>query len=343
MRQSLAFSALVLALSACTTVDTDRTTLDMPVSIRTQVTFEPLTREKATRFIEAERHIFKENTDPMKAEKKAIEDGRKERWDEVAREFPECGRQRHCTSGISRGDVKRFERFNDLNKEILEYDRRIVVLEAAIRDWERRLELRTRAIINRFIVYEVLQLPEHEKRLQGLLVYSLESFDTRKQISYHLLRYGGDNNMVPAVVGDLDFRMLGRPIDEAAVIATFEVYLMPLYNEPRAPTRYIVTMLVNSYQLDLRQYDKDFMLDWGAKIAEPFQEELRQQVFCGLYSISSDTLWPRLAANRTKRCSEPRARMQAKYAEKFNDRFPANSWMLPLAYYPMARPLTGGY
>jgi|GEM_PF-6790011 len=343
MRQIPASLALFLLLSACTTVDTDRTTLDMPVAIRTKVTFEPLNRERAERYLETERNTFRVNTEPMKKEKTALEAGRKERYDEISREFPECGRQRHCTSELSRGDVKRFERFNDLSKEILEYDRRIVVLDAAIRDWERRLELRSRAVINRFLVHEVLQLPETEKRFQGLLVYSLESFDSRKQMSYHLLRYGGNQNLVPAVLGDLNFRMLGRPIDEAAVIATFEVYLMPLYNEPLAPTRYVVTMLVNSFQLDLRYFDKDFMQAWGQKLAEPFQEALRQEVYCGMYSISSDTLLPRLAANRTKRCLGPRERMQAKYTEKFADRFDPASWMLPLAYYPMARPISGGY
>ncbi len=343
MRNFAASMAFLSLFTACTTVDTDRTTLDVPISVRTQVTFEPLSRESATRYIETEKHVFKKNIDPMREEKAALEAGRKERYDEISREFPECGRQRHCQSNLSRGNVKRFERFNDLNKEILEYDRRIVALEASIRDWERRLELRTRAIINRFVVHEVLQLPSLEKRFQGILVYSLESFDTRKQMSYHLMRYGGSDNLVPTVLGDLDFRMLGRPVDEAAVIATFEVYLMPLYNEPKAPTRYVVTMLVNTHQLDLRHYDKDFMRDWSAVLAEPFQEELRSQVFCGMYSISSRTLIPRLSANRTKRCEGPRDRMQAKYSEKFRDRFPPNSWMLPLAYFPMARPITGGY
>jgi hypothetical protein len=345
MRNSflVCLGGLSALLSACTTVETDRTTLDIPIAIRTQVTFEPLDREKAARYLETERHAFKANTEPMLKEKTALEAGRKERFDEISREFPECGRQRHCTSHLSRGDVKRFERFNDLSKEILEYDRRIVVLEAAIRDWERRLELRSRAILNRFLVHEVLQMPEFEKRFQGVMVYSLESFDTRKQLSYHLLRYGGDANLVPAVLGDFNFRMLGRPIDEAAVIATFEVYLMPLFNEPRAPTRYVVTMLVNTFQLDLRNYDKDFMREWATKMSEPFQEALRQEVYCGMYSIASETILPRLAANKQKRCQDARMKMQALFADKFLDRFTPATWMLPLAYYPMARPISGGY
>lgn len=345
MRFTSAWRPFILLgiLSGCTTVETDRSTLALPSAIRTHVTFEPLDRAQANHYISLENHIYKKNADPIREEIAALQGGRKERYDEISREFPECGRQRHCQSQLSRGGVKRFERFNDLSKEILEYDKKLVELEASLGEWGRRRELRTRAILNRFVVHEVLQIPKTETKFQGLLVYSLESFDTRKQMSYHLMRYGGDEQLVPAVVGDLDFRMFGMPIDEAAVIATFEVYLMPRYNEPRAPTRYIVTMLVNTHQLDLRVYDKDFMREWGNKLAEPFQEALREQVFCGMYSIASQTLLPRLPRGRADRCAEARMRVQPKEGQSFGNRFPPDSWMLPLSYYPMASPSTGGY
>lgn len=336
---------LLFSLPGCTvtSVESDRTTFNVPVAVRTRVTFEPLSREKAARYMEAERHAFKVGTDPLRERLEGLRAGRKERYDEVEREFPECSKQRHCTSHLSRGSVQRFERYNELSKEVLEYDRRIVELEAAIREWERRLELRTRAIVNRFLVHEVLKLPELETRFQGLLVWSLESFDTRRQASNHLFRYTGQE-MEPLVLGDLDFRMLGLPVDEAAVIATFEVYLYALHNEPLAPTRYVVTMLVNTHQLDLRYYDKDFLREWAGRLAEPFQEQLRQEIYCSIYSIASDTLVPRLDQNRARRlkCGEKRALMRAKQGERFADRFAPGFWLLPLAYYPMARPISGG-
>jgi len=328
----------------CTTVDTDRTTMALPTAIRTQVTFEPISRENATRYIEAERHILKTNVAPMREEISGLQAGRKERYDEISREFPECGRQRHCQSRISRGNVKRFERFNDLAKEILEYDKRLVNLESSVLEWERRFDLRHRAILNRFLVHEMLQLPEFENRFQAILVYSLESFDTRKQLSQHLLRYSGDEELFATMLGDLNFRMLGRPVDEAAVIATFEVYLMPRYDEPRAPTRYVISMLVNTHQLDLRHYDKDFVKEWSAKLVEPFQEVLRQDVYCGMYSIASETLLPKLdGRKKLKSCVGRRVRMQAKEADQFKDRFHPGASMLPLAYFPMASPISGGY
>ncbi len=338
------FFGLPLAACSTTNVDLDRTTLNVPMAVRTKVTFEPLSRDKAARYLEAERHTFKVNTDPLRERAEGLKAGRKERYSEVEREFPECSKQRHCTSQLSRGAVERFERYNDLSKEILEYDRRIVEIEAAIKEWERRLELRSRAIINRFIVHETLQIAKTENRFQSILVWSLESFDNRRQLSYHLFRYTGAD-MVPLVLGDLDFRMLGLPVDEAAVLATFDVYLMPLYNEPLSPTRYVVTMLVNTHQTDLRYFDKDFMNEWGKKLSEPFQEALREEVFCGLYTISSETLVSRLDQNRARRikCGDKRNLFQAKQAGKFSDRFDPGHWMLPLAYYPMARPITGGY
>jgi hypothetical protein len=337
---SLAFFALLGCVSS--NVDTDRTTFNLPIAVRTKITFEPLSREQASRYIETERHFMKTSTAPIRERLEGLRAGRKERYEEVEREFPECTKQRHCTSKLSRGAVQRFERYNDLSKEILDYDRRIVELEASINDWDRRLELRTRAIVNRYLVHEMLKLPEVEPRFQGLLIWSLESFDSRRQVSNHLFRYTGQE-MLPLVVGDLEFRMLGKPVDEAAVIATFEVYLQALYNEPRAPTRYVVSMLVNTHQLDMRYYNKDFLREWGSRLAEPFQEELRQQIFCSIYSISSETLVPRLNQNRARRlkCDEKRALMQAKQSENFADRFAPSAWLLPIAYYPMARPISG--
>lgn len=335
-------SAFLFAGCVSSNVDIDRNTLNVPLAVKTRVTFEPLSREKANRYIEAERHTFRVNTAALKERLEGLVAGRKERYDEVEREFPECSKQRHCTSSLSRGAVQRFERYNELSKEILEYDRRIIELEASLKEWERRLELRTRAIVNRFVVNEVLQVPkaQAETRFQAILVWSLESFDNRRQLSNYLFRYAG-MEMAPLVLGDLDFRMLGEPIDEAAVIASFDVYLHPLYNEPRAPTRYVVTMLVNTHQLDMRYYDKDFLREWGARLAEPFQEQLREEVFCGLYSLASDTLVPRLEQNRARRlkCADKRALMRTKQSGRFADRFAPGIWMLPLAYYPMARPI----
>jgi hypothetical protein len=339
MRLTLGVALLFPLLLGCASIDNDRTTLALPIAARTQVNFSPLDREQAKRFIELERHTHKKNTDPMREELAAIQAGRKQRFEEIAREFPECGRQRHCQSKISRGSVQRFERYNELAKEILEYDRRAVELDAAIQEWGRRLDLRIRAILNRFLVHQALQIPEHEHRFQSILVYSLESFDTRRRLSQRLLRFSGNESLVPAVYGDLDFRMLGRPVDEAAVLATFEVYLMPHHSEPLAPTRYVVSMLVNTHQIELQHYDKDFMREWAGKLAEPSQESLRLDVFCGMYSIASDTLLPRLDYNKQiKRCADRRVRMQAQDAGRFGDRFPALHWMLPLAYYPMNRP-----
>lgn len=324
-----------LLFLGCSSVGTDREAMVMPAALRTHITFEPLNREKANRYIEMERHVHKQNTESLREELAGLQAGRKERYEEISREFPECRRQRHCQSQLSRGSVKRFERFNDLAKELLEYDKRIVVLEASLNDWDRRLELRTRAILNRFVVHEVLQIPANVNSFQGIMAYSLESFDTRKQMSQHLLRYAGNNNLVASVVGDLDFRMFGLPVDEAAVIATFEVYLLPIYREREAPTRYVVTMLVNTHQLDLRFYDKDFMRSWGAKLAEPFQEALRREVFCAMYSISGKTLLPRLATGLAERCEPARLRLQPKDGNSFENRFPPDSWMLPLAYFPI--------
>lgn len=328
---------LLVAVTGCSTVADDRVNMHLPSAIHTRITFEPLDREQAQRYLEAERQLYKQNTDPMVERRQAVARGREERYAEIRREFPECDRQTHCMAHVSKGDVKKFERYNDLTKEINAYDTELVELDTAIRDWKTRLELRTRAILNRFVVHEVLQLPSVERHFQGIQPYSLESFETRRQASLSLMRFAPTDDLRPELLGDYDFRMLGRPVDEAAVIATFEVYLMPPLNDQKQPTRYLVSMLVNTHQLDLRFYDKDFLRPWAEKLVEPFQNALRQEAFCGLYSIAGETLAPRLELSRPKRCAEQRSLMRSLDAVKFPDRFTPDRWLLPIGYFPMER------
>ncbi len=328
--------AVFLLLSACSTIDRDPTTSYFPAAIHTQVTFEPLDLGQAQSYIETERHLFKTNTDPLRERVAGLEKGREERYKEIHLEFPQCDRQKHCLSHISRGDVKHFERFSDLAKEIHAYDQQIVELEATIHDWAYRFELRQRAILNRYLVHEVLQIASSEQGIQKILAYSLESFDTRRQASLYLMRFAG-NDVVPTIMGDLNFRMLSQPIDQAAVVATFEVNLLASANEENAPNRYLVSILVNTHQLDLHFYNEGFLRSWAAKLSEPYQVQLRQQVLCSLYSIANETLAPRLDSSRPMRCARARSEMQSLDANRMGDRFPPERWMLPLAYYPTNR------
>ena len=325
-----------LLLASCTTMEADRTTLSLPKAVHTRVTFEPLDREQAQRYLLGEKQSFKVHTQPMTERRESLARGREERYAEIRREFPECGRQRHCLQHISTGDVKKFERYNDLTKELNKYDSEIIEIDTALRDWQNRLELRSRAILNRFLVHEVLQMPSVEPHLQGVLVYSLESFETRRQVGVNLMRYSSEE-LEPQLLGDYDFRMLGRPVDEAAVIATFEIYLTTPRNDFNQPTRYVVTMLVNTHQLDLRFYDKDFLRPWAAKFVEAYQPTLRTEAYCGLYSIAGQTLAPRMGSQQARRCAEVRTEMRNTDAAKFPDRFTPDRWLLPLGYYPLGK------
>ncbi len=326
-----AFSCLV----GCSVAQTDPNNRAWETVLRTKLTFEPLDRERARAYIESERHAYQKATVGLRERIQGLENGRGERYGQISREFPECDRQKHCLSRLSKGDVKRFERYTELAKEIHTYDAELVELRANLQDWTHRFELRQRAILNRFLVHEVLRLPSIEKRLQGVLVYSLENFATRRQLSQALL---ASANIVPKFYGDYDFRMLGRPVDEAAVIATFEVYLAATPAQPEAPSRYVVSLLVNTHQLDLREYDHDFLKAWGAQLAEPYQKKIQQEVYCGLYSIAGKTLAAQFEALRIRTCGDVRNSMLGLDAQRFADRFAPEKWMLPISYFAMPAP-----
>ena len=65
MKLRLACALLALLLPACSTPEYDRSTLALPVAVRTQMTFEPLTRLQAERYIEGETHTFKTSIAPL--------------------------------------------------------------------------------------------------------------------------------------------------------------------------------------------------------------------------------------------------------------------------------------
>jgi hypothetical protein len=330
------FLLSLLALTACAAGSRDVHKGSTPMAgLETRINFLPPTRAEALRNLEIEREVNRKYTAPIRERIAELERGRQARYDVVAKEFPECRRQRHCQSDLSHGSVAKFERYGKLAKEINEYDTRIAELEGALGEWDWRYKIRQRAILNRFLVHEFLDIPRINRHLQGVLVHSLETFDSRKALSMRLVRYAGDS-VVPSVVGDLDFRMLGEAVDEGAVLATFDVYLAPGAAPPEAPTRYVVTMLVNTLQLDLRYYDDEFLRIWGERLEEPFQVRLRNEVFCNLYSISSNTLLPKLPFSKEKPCSSLRSEMQTLHADKFEDRFGPEKWMLAVAYFPMA-------
>ena len=195
---------------------------------------------------------------------------------------------------------------------------------------------RSRAILNRFLVYEVLQLPKFEPRFQGILAHSLESFETRRQVSVNLLRYA-PSPLDPRFLGDYDFRMLGKPVDEGAVIASFDVYLATPRNDFQQPTRYVVSMLINTHQMDLRFYDRDFLRAWAELLIEPYQKRLKEEAYCGIYAVAGDTLAPRMDISRPKICAELRSSMRNLDAARFPDRFPPDRWLLPISYYPFEK------
>jgi hypothetical protein len=295
--------------------------------IHTKVDFMPIERAERDRMLQLEKKVLETKVAGLQQELITVRKDRLERYELIKHDFAKCENQKNCISGLAHADVKQFERYNDLNKSLHEFDLRIITIEAEIKDWQNRFALRSRAINNRYLVGDFLKIPAEHPEVTQVSVHSLEAFDTRKAISYRLLQFS-DVDVTAYTWGDLDFKMLKRPIDEAAVIAAFDVRV-----GTGLDSHFVISFLVNSYQEDPLQYDKGFYRTWAKTLTEPKQESLIQRVLCSIYSIASPTLAPKLATVKARNCAEERTRMQALSTENFNDRFAPEDWLLPIGFY----------
>jgi hypothetical protein len=333
-RAALSISAcgLLLGGAACTSIENDPSTHDVTSAFTTQIDFQPPSREERIRRIGVEERIYQDKTKPLLAQKDQLEAERLALYKEVESEFPECGRQKHCNSKMVRGDVKKFERYNQISVGLREIDRKIIDVEADLAQWKYRHDLRVRALYNRYLVHEFLKLPKQTRDIPEVTVHSLEKFNDRKSLSYRLLRYSTDKDFYPSQVGDLDFRMLGKAVDEAAVIATFYITARESLDPSRKLARYLVTFLINTHQLDSQFYERDFFAEWATLLTEDQQKKLREKVLCTPYSIASNTLAPKMSPGKVKPCAEARAIMQAK-RDIYTDRMDPTNWMVPVTYF----------
>lgn len=323
---------LAIALVSCTNIDLDKSTNYFPAAIRTQIDFQPPHREERLRRIGQEQAIFERDAAPIRQEIAKLTEERGVLFQEVEKEFPQCRKQKHCLSQMVRQDIKKFERFNEISVGLREFDRQLIEQEAQLSLLEYRKNLRARALYNRYLVHEFLQLPKQSRQILNLRAHSLETFQDRKSLSYRILRLIREEGYIPAVVGELDFQIWGKPIDEASVLATFDVTVRDSQDPKDLPAKYLVTFLINSHQLDAQAYESNFYKTWLKLLAEEGQETLRGQVICGGYSIASPFLAARLDPRTSRPCAERRSLLQTKSFFNYEKGRPEN-WMIPVAYF----------
>jgi hypothetical protein len=321
---------LLLLLGGCTTVENDPSTNFKIPLLRTQIDFQPPDSGERIRLIARETKIYEKRLAELEDRQGGLDAKREILFQEISQFFPECKRQRHCLAAVAKGTTARFERYQEISKSLVELDRQVVVVDSELALWKRRYELRVRSLYNRYLAHELLRLPDLNPKIRQITAHSLEALPDRRSITYRLLQLA-DPLFVPEVVGDLQFRMMNRPVDQAAILATFDVRLEEK-TSGSAPNRYLVTFLINTYQQDPQFYEKDFLREWSRLLSEPGQAELKRQTFCGIYSLAGPTLAPKLSVAKAKNCAETRLRHETVQEGKFDDRFEPSNWIIPLTF-----------
>jgi hypothetical protein len=314
----------------CTTIETDPSVLYTAPLFRTQIDFQPIPRASLVTQLQYEKQVYDTRKAPMEDELGGVAAKRQELYSAVEGEFADCRHQRHCLANLARGNEARFERYNQVVQGVHDLDRRAGELDNQIKALTRRLDLRERALFNRFLVNEILLTKFEHPRIQEVLVHSLEAYPTRRELSHRLARLS-DPDVVPELYGDINFRMMGKPVDEAAVIATFDIRVAPT-EEETDPRRYFITFLVNTHQRDPLAYSKGFLRTWASRLGEPGLRTLREGVYCGLYSIAGPTLVDRLTKSKVKPCSPVRLKNQEGSTERYLERNDPEAWFLPIAF-----------
>lgn len=320
-----------LLLCACTSIENDKSTNNWLSLVQTQIDFQPPSREERINRIGAEEELYKRDSKPILAKLEELEASRAVLYKEVEDEFPKCQKQKHCISQMVQQDVKKFERYNEITIGLREIDRKLIDAEADLAALTFRKNQRVRAVYNRYLVHEFLRLPTQNRSILELRAHSLEVFKSKRSLAYRLLRFA-DDAYVPNMVGDFDFQMLGHPIDEAAILATFDITVRDFRDLGKKPSRFLVTFLVNTHQLDPQAYEKTFFSEWGNLLVEEDRVSLRKSVFCAPYSIASPILAPKLSSAKMKPCAEARVKMQSKKGAAW-ELLDSRNWMLPIAYF----------
>lgn len=318
---ALALAGVALA-SACTTVENDPTTNSTAALYRTRVDFSPPSRSERISQIAHEDRVLADKEADLQAKMDTLHKERDALFESLAAKFPECRSQKHCLSSLTRGDTKRFEDFREARTVLGKVDAELGEAEATLELWRRRRDLRVRSIYNRYLVKEVLGAAKLDSRIGEILVHSAEAFPDRQGISRRLVGMAGPD-IVPTMVGDLDFRMMGKPVDEAAVLLTLDVRL-------KEGRRYLSTLLLNTHQLDPQFYEQGFQQAWAKKFAQA--EVLRRETYCGIFSLASPMLLAKLGPAKQKPCEEMREAIQALDASRFTEANRPENWMLPVSY-----------
>jgi hypothetical protein len=327
------FLVSCLALSSCTTIENDPSTTYTSNLYRTRIDFQPISREELVTRTQFEKQVYEKRVAEIENKMGGLKAQREQLYSEIEGQFADCRRQRHCIGNVATGNISRFERYNQVVQSMHDLDRQLGAYDGELKQLTFRFDLRERALYNRFLVNEMVLAKFEAPRLHDTLVHSLEAYPTRRDISERLTRMS-DPDIVPTLYGDLNFTMLGKPVDEAAVIATFDIRVHPNPEDKNDPTRYFVTFLVNTHQRDPVAYSRGFLRGWARQLGEPGLRTLKEGVFCGLYSIAGPTLVDRLSQGKVKPCTPSRLREQGKDAERLGDRFQAENWILPIAFTP---------
>lgn len=325
MKRGALLAALMAALAVaagCTTVENDPTTNSAVALYQTRVDFMPPSRAERISQIAYEDKTLADKEASLEAKKEALHKERDALFENLAAKFPECRSQKHCLSFLTKGDTKTFEHFREARTVLGRVDAQIGETESALELWRRRRDLRVRSIYNRYLVMEVVGAAKVDPRIAEILVHSAEAFPDRMSLSRRLVSLAGPN-VVPMLVGDLDFRMMGKPVDEAAVLLTLDVRL-------KEGRHYLSTLLVNTHQLDPQFYERGFQQAWARKFAQV--EVLRRETYCGIYSIASRLLLAKLGPSKAKPCEELREHTQARNASRYAEANQPENWMLPVSF-----------
>ncbi|MCO5141556.1 MAG: hypothetical protein M9962_00530 [Oligoflexia bacterium] len=315
---------------SCTSVDSDRNTNFAQPLFETQVDFTPYTYQQRDRVLLREKAFFDRRLKTFKDEMADLQAQRNKIYLDIQKNFPDCENHKHCMSQLSKGSVARFERYSAYLEILRKYDAKLVVLEDRIQLLERTRKMRERAVYNRYLVHEFINVALESDRISSIRVHSLEAFDLRRQASHALFRFVDTPTLLPAQAADLDFRMFGLPIDEGSVIATYDVHIASDPFRRIEPVRFIVSFLVNMQQIDTFAYQRHFRSYWARKLLEPGLDGLMNDAFCGFYSIASNSIVSRLQPSKVSKCSGRRTFIQN--SRGVNIYANTDYWMLPLGF-----------
>ncbi len=329
MKKSALLCFVWLAACSSSAIEQGQANNSLTLAYNTKVNAEPISQSERIRLLDLEAYRHRTAFEPLEKKRIALQAEHDRQFAIIEKEFPACHHQNYCDSDLFHGSFEKVTRYNELVSILRRSDFALFEVEKQIKEENYRHDLVSRNIYNRYLVHEILEIPQKYPFFNRFMVQSFEVFAHKKEFTNRILQFAG--KVQPKIRSDLIFSTFGQEIDDGSVLLTLDI--IPFFpGHDITPPHYLLTVLINTHQLDPQLYEKNFLKDWASSLWTADRSELKKEAYCGFYAIAADSIMNQFSIAQKNACSDLRDLLHGNSRVPFAEHMSTHEWLLPLAY-----------